>query len=83
RIERTVLRALDALGYAFGPAHTELRVRGDTVTIIEINPRLAGGLIPVLLGEVFDVDLLDHVLDMWLGVAAFADLTAKRYGAIR
>ncbi|KGX60521.1 lyase family protein [Burkholderia pseudomallei] len=83
RIERTVLRALEALGYAFGPAHTELRVRGDTVTIIEINPRLAGGLIPVLLGEVFDVDLLDHVLDMWLGVAAFADLTAKRYGAIR
>ncbi|AIO66606.1 lyase family protein [Burkholderia oklahomensis] len=83
RIERTVLRALEAVGYAFGPAHTELRVRGDTATIIEINPRLAGGLIPVLLGEVFGVDLLDHVLDMWLGVAAFPDLTAKRYGAIR
>ncbi|MUV28035.1 ATP-grasp domain-containing protein [Burkholderia thailandensis] len=83
RIERTVLRALDAVGYTFGPAHTELRVRGETVTIIEINPRLAGGLIPVLLGEVFDVDLLDHVLDMWLGAGGFADLTAKRYGAIR
>ncbi|KVK78698.1 lyase family protein [Burkholderia sp. MSMB1498] len=83
RIESTVLRALDAVGYAFGPAHTELRVRDDAVTIIEINPRLAGGLIPVLLGEVFDADLLDHILDMWLGATAFADLTAKRYGAIR
>ncbi|AOJ09899.1 lyase family protein [Burkholderia mayonis] len=83
RIESTVLRALDAVGYAFGPAHTELRVRDNAVTIIEINPRLAGGLIPVLLGEVFDADLLDHILDMWLGVTVFPDLTAKRYGAIR
>jgi argininosuccinate lyase len=82
-IEDTVVRALAAVGFRFGPAHTELRVSGDTVTIIEINPRLAGGLIPVLLEHVFEIDLIDHVLGMWLGEEARLEVSAKRYGAIR
>lgn len=48
-IEDTVKLALNAVGYTFGPAHTELKVCGDSVTIIEINARFAGGMIPRLL----------------------------------
>jgi argininosuccinate lyase len=83
RVERCVLEALEIVGYVFGPAHTEVRVAGDRVTIIEMNPRLAGGLIPVMLDCVFDSDVLGHVLDTWVGGRAFPDFTVKRFGAIR
>lgn len=82
-VEDCVVRALDAVGFQFGPAHTELRLHGSKVTIIEINPRLAGGLIPLLLDAVFDSDILDYILDVWIGAPAFQDFTPKRYGAIR
>ncbi|WP_322047734.1 lyase family protein [Paraburkholderia sp. J67] len=49
RIADTVRRALDAVGYRFGPAHTELKVDGASVTLIEINARFAGGMIPRLM----------------------------------
>lgn len=48
-IEETIKLALNAVGYIFGPAHTELKICGDSVTIIEINARFAGGMIPRLL----------------------------------
>ncbi len=82
-IEQVVLRGLRAVGFAFGPAHTELRLQDGKATIIEINPRLAGGLIPLLLDEVFESDLLDQILGMWIGACGMKDFTAKRYGAIR
>lgn len=49
RIGRIVCRALDAVGYTFGPAHTEVKVCGGAIYIIEINARLAGGMIPRLM----------------------------------
>ncbi|MCA7942562.1 ATP-grasp domain-containing protein [Burkholderia vietnamiensis] len=59
RIVDTVRRALDAVGYAFGPAHTELKVHGDTITIIEINARLAGGMIPRLMERAYGWSIAD------------------------
>lgn len=49
RIDDTVRRALDAVGYTFGPAHTEVKLHDGEVTVIEINARLAGGMIPRLM----------------------------------
>ena len=83
RVEACVQAALDAVGFTFGPAHTELRMRGERVTIIEINPRLAGGMIPALLHEVLDFDVIDHVLSMWLGSAGLPEVSPRRFGAIR
>ncbi|RYH71081.1 MAG: ATP-grasp domain-containing protein [Alcaligenaceae bacterium] len=83
RVEATVVAALSAVGFAFGPAHTELRLSNDSVTIIEINPRLAGGMIPVLLKEVLDFDVIDHILGIWTMELGLPDIGAKRYGAIR
>lgn len=82
-IEESVTMALRAVDFKFGPAHTEIRVLGDEVTIIEINPRLAGGLIPVMLDEVFAADLLGAIIDLWTGAAGLPDFTEKRYAAIR
>lgn len=84
-IEQTVLRALAAVDFAFGPAHTELRLSHDRrqAVIIEINPRLAGGLIPVMLDAVLDSDLLGDIIDLWTGAGGLPDVFARRFGEIR
>jgi len=82
-IEEAVERALQAVGFKFGPAHTELRLWRDKATIIEINPRLAGGMIPIMLDEVFSSDLLSVILDLWVGATELPEFTVKRYAAIR
>jgi cysteine synthase A len=61
-IEETTIAALDAVGYDFGPAHTELRVAADGPIVIEINPRLAGGMIPELIRYAVGVDMIEVVL---------------------
>ncbi|MFE1554093.1 pyridoxal-phosphate dependent enzyme [Streptomyces sp. NPDC058734] len=57
-MERTVVAALTATGLGRGPAHTEVRLTGSGSAVIEINPRLAGGLIPELYRLATGVDLL-------------------------
>lgn len=62
-----VKRALDAVGLNFGPSHSEVRFDGEQAFLIEINPRLAGGMIPVLIEAALEVDLLDAIIDLYAG----------------
>ncbi|MEU9703558.1 ATP-grasp domain-containing protein [Streptomyces sp. NPDC047981] len=57
-LAETALRAVKALGLGWGPAHTELRYGADGPVVIEVNPRLAGGMIPALVGRAAGVDLV-------------------------
>ncbi|MEU6614033.1 ATP-grasp domain-containing protein [Streptomyces parvus] len=57
-LAETALRAVKALGLGWGPAHTELRHGPDGPVVIEVNPRLAGGMIPALVGRAAGVDLV-------------------------
>jgi argininosuccinate lyase len=50
--------ALAALGLGWGAAHTELRWGPDGPAVIEVNPRLAGGMIPALVCEATGIDLV-------------------------
>ena len=54
----TTLAALEALGLGWGPAHVELRLTPDGPAVIEVNPRLAGGMIPDLVRLATGVDLI-------------------------
>ncbi|GIJ35943.1 ATP-grasp domain-containing protein [Micromonospora sediminimaris] len=54
--------ALQALGLTWGATHTELRLSPDGPMIIEVNPRLAGGLIPELVRAALGIDLVDCVI---------------------
>lgn len=69
--------ALEAVGYDFGPAHTEVRLtpEGEAV-VVEINPRLAGGMIPELVSFATGIDMLDVLLTQLAG--RDVDLEAKR-----
>ncbi|HJQ03011.1 MAG TPA: ATP-grasp domain-containing protein [Jatrophihabitans sp.] len=52
------LRALTALGLGWGPAHVELRLTRDGPCLVEVNPRLAGGMIPTLVRQATGIDLI-------------------------
>lgn len=57
-LQATALAALDALGLGWGPAHVELRWTGSGPAVIEVNPRLAGGMIPQLVRAASGLDLI-------------------------
>lgn len=77
-LEKAVVAALDAVGFDFGPAHTEIRFTPEGPVVVEINPRLAGGMIPELVRYSTGIDLLSVLLDMLIGKPV--DLRAARHG---
>ncbi len=86
--------ALAAVGFDFGPAHTEVRWTAGGPVVVEINPRLAGGMIPELVRHATGIDLLAVLLDQLLGrpvrleperdeTAGIRFLTAREAGPLR
>lgn len=82
-IHDCVLRGLDAVGYDFGPAHTELRVTARGPVIVEINPRLAGGMIPELVRLATGIDVIDAYLCALTGAMPALTPTRNRTASIR
>lgn len=62
RLGEAAVAALRALGLGWGPAHTELRWTSDGIRVIEVNPRLAGGMIPRIVELACGVDLVRHTV---------------------
>lgn len=75
-IADVVIRALDALELSWGPAHTELRLGPAGPAIIEINPRMAGELIPELVRLAFGIDPVMQTVRLAIGEPV--DLTRQR-----
>jgi len=75
--------ALDAVGYDFGPAHTELRMTAEGPVVVEINPRLAGGMIPELVRYATGIDLLAVWLDQLVGKDLELTPTRSDWASIR
>ncbi|WP_435973625.1 ATP-grasp domain-containing protein [Streptomyces sp. Qhu_M48] len=69
----SAVHAVKALGLGWGAAHVELRLDGDVARVIEVNPRLAGGMIPELVRRARGVDLVGAQVRAALG--APVDLT--------
>ncbi|CAN5512860.1 N/A [soil metagenome] len=82
-VERAVRAGLVAVGLDFGPAHTELRMTEEGPVIVEINPRLAGGMIPELVRWATGIDLLRAVLALALGESPAAQATRDEVAGIR
>jgi cysteine synthase A len=66
-LSETVLEALAAVSFNFGPAHTEVRLTPLGPVVVEINPRLAGGMIPELIRYATGIDMLLVWMDLLLG----------------
>jgi S-sulfo-L-cysteine synthase (3-phospho-L-serine-dependent) len=65
-LAETVLKALAAVNFNFGPAHTEVRLTPLGPVVVEINPRLAGGMIPELIWYAKGIDMLLVWMDLLL-----------------
>jgi argininosuccinate lyase len=63
------LRAVEALGLGWGPAHTEVRMAPSGPVVVEVNPRLAGGQIPILVELATGLDLVGATVDLATGLA--------------
>ncbi|MEU4116651.1 pyridoxal-phosphate dependent enzyme [Kitasatospora sp. NPDC028055] len=72
----TARRSLEAVGLERGPAHVELRLTADGPAVIEINARLAGGMIPELIRPATGIDLLDQQIRAAAGLPL--NLTPER-----
>jgi S-sulfo-L-cysteine synthase (3-phospho-L-serine-dependent) len=78
-----VREALDAAGMRVGATHTEVRLTPAGPTLIEINPRPAGGMIPELIRAATGVELLDAQLRAATGLPVTLTPTGKGYAGIR
>ncbi|MEU6788773.1 ATP-grasp domain-containing protein [Nonomuraea angiospora] len=74
--------ALRVLGLAHGPAHLELRLDAGRARMIEVNPRLAGGLIPELVLLATGVDLLREQLNAASGRPVDLRPTRSAYAGV-
>jgi cysteine synthase A len=83
RIVAEVLRALSAVDFDLGPAHTEVRLTPNGPVIVEINPRLAGGMIPELVRYARCINLTSAWMDLLVGRAVDVRGTALEHAAIR
>jgi biotin carboxylase len=78
-----ILAQLDALGVGFGACHTEFVVHEGRARIIEVNYRAIGDQCDLLLAQLLDLPLFEHILRTHLGEALPADLEFRRDGAAR
>lgn len=67
RVRAVVQAGIKAIGLGFGAAHTEVRLGARGPTVIEVNPRLAGGRIPTLVRLATGIDLVGATVDAAIG----------------
>ncbi|MGI5346832.1 ATP-grasp domain-containing protein [Streptomyces sp. CA-250714] len=82
-VTRQVLAQLDALGVGFGACHTEFVVSAGRARIIEVNYRAIGDQCDLLLAQLLDIPLFEHILRTHLGEPLPDDLRARTGGRAR
>jgi biotin carboxylase len=82
-LAETTVRALEAVGFDFGPAHTEVRWTAAGPVVVEINARLAGGMIPELVWHATGIDLMGAWFELLLGNGVQLEPTRAYTASIR
>lgn len=82
-LAETARSALAAVGFERGPAHVEVKEAGTGVAVIEINARLAGGMIPELIRPATGIDLLEQQIRGAAGLALRLVPDRARHAGIR
>ncbi len=75
--------ALRALGLGWGAAHVELRQTAAGPRLVEVNPRLAGGMIPRMVQEATGIDMIFHQVARAAGRAEPPRASRARAASIR
>ena len=69
RLGKFAMEAVRSLGLAWGAVHVEIRMQGSRMAIVEVNARLAGGMIPELVRRCCGADLVQLQIGAVLGRA--------------
>ncbi|MFF1496534.1 ATP-grasp domain-containing protein [Streptomyces sp. NPDC058304] len=77
------VRAVRALGLGWGAAHVELRLDAGEPRVIEVNPRLAGGMIPELVRRACGIDLVSAQVQAAVGEPVALEPTRDAGASIR
>jgi biotin carboxylase len=77
------LSAVASLRLGWGAAHVELRMDGAYPLVIEVNPRLAGGMIPELIRRARGIDLIRAQVAAAIGRPVPLDAGAAAEASIR
>ncbi|MEU8874113.1 pyridoxal-phosphate dependent enzyme [Streptomyces javensis] len=75
--------ALKAVGFEHGPAHIEMRLTATGPVVIEINGRLAGGMIPEIVRAATGIDLLEQQVRAAVGLPVNLEPTRSRLAGLR
>jgi len=74
---------VSVFGLTWGALHVEIKIDGENIHLIEINPRLAGGMIPRMIALASGLDLLEAQLSRVTGQIVMLEPTKNAYSAIR
>ncbi|MBO8163641.1 MAG: ATP-grasp domain-containing protein [Brevibacillus sp.] len=83
QVKAEVQRALQAVGIRCGATHTEVKVSAQGCAIIEINARLAGGMIPELIRQAAGIDLLEQQIKAFTGQREKLEVVCRGFAGIR
>ncbi|MGW3687083.1 ATP-grasp domain-containing protein [Streptomyces sp. NPDC005125] len=75
--------ALAALGLRWGAAHVELRMTQGRASVVEVNPRLAGGMIPQAIQAATGQDLIAELMALTAGLTPVRGPVHEGCAAIR
>ncbi|GEB49311.1 MULTISPECIES: pyridoxal-phosphate dependent enzyme [Streptomyces] len=76
-------QALKTVGFEYGPAHVETRLTAVGPVVIEINGRLAGGMIPELVRAATGIDLLEQQVRAAAGLPVHLEAHRARHAGLR
>ncbi|MFD8284715.1 pyridoxal-phosphate dependent enzyme [Streptomyces solisilvae] len=76
-------QALKAVGFEHGPAHIEMRLTPVGPVVIEINGRLAGGMIPEIVRAATGLDLLEQQVRAATGLPTYLEPARSRQAGLR
>jgi S-sulfo-L-cysteine synthase (3-phospho-L-serine-dependent) len=79
----TVEQALRRVGLSIGPSHTEVKWTSEGCSIIEVNARLGGGMIPELIRLVTGVNVMEEYIKCLMGFPPNLDLRYTGYAGIQ
>jgi cysteine synthase/biotin carboxylase len=83
RVTAVARAALRSVGFRQGPAHVEVKMTARGPVVIEVNGRLAGGMIPELIRLAFGVDLVDQQIRAAGGLPLRLDRDRSRLAGLR
>lgn len=77
------VRALKAAGVRVGASHVEVKLTPAGPAVVEINARLAGGMIPELVQLATGIELLEQQLRAYAGLPVSLEPARSAYAGIR